>query len=85
VFFGADRAQVVNDALGALRIKVGHDLGLVEQAGGRSGSSISDVRVGREAKRWAAMHHPFTSPVSDDAAALKSTRRRAARAPTTSC
>jgi len=73
VFFGADRAQVVNDALGALRIKVGHDLGLVEQRW--RPLWVVDFPMfewDAEAKRWAAMHHPFTSPVTDDAAALKS-------------
>ena len=47
VFFGADRAKVVNDALGALRLKVGQDLGLVERGlGARSGSSTSRCSSG---------------------------------------
>jgi aspartyl-tRNA synthetase len=72
IFFGADRASVVNDALGALRLKVGHDLGLVEQ--GWRPLWVVDFPMFEwdpEAKRWQAMHHPFTSPVDDDPAALK--------------
>jgi aspartyl-tRNA synthetase len=63
IFFGADTAKVVNDALGALRVKLGHDLKLV-QAGWRPLWVVDfpmfewDV----DAKRWVAMHHPFTSP-----------------------
>jgi len=72
VFFGADKAKVVNDALGALRIKVGQDLGLVE-AGWRP-LWVVDFPMFEwdpDAKRWAAMHHPFTSPVNDDPEALE--------------
>jgi aspartyl-tRNA synthetase len=73
VFFGADKAKVVNDALGALRLKVGEDLGLVEQ--GWRPLWVMDFPMFEwdgDAKRWAAMHHPFTSPVNDDPSALKS-------------
>ena len=72
VFFGADKAKVVNDALGALRLKVGQDLGLVEE--GWRPLWVVDFPMFEwdpDGKRWAAMHHPFTSPVDDDAAALK--------------
>jgi len=72
VFFGADRAKVVNDALGALRLKVGHDLKLVAQ--GWRPLWIYDFPMfeyDEEAKRWVAMHHPFTSPKNPDADALK--------------
>ncbi|HET9693153.1 MAG TPA: aspartate--tRNA ligase [Steroidobacteraceae bacterium] len=72
VFFGADKARVVNDAIGALRLKVGHDLGLVRE--GWAPLWVVDFPMfewDADAKRWAAMHHPFTAPVSDDAAALK--------------
>jgi len=71
VFFGADRARVVNDALGALRLKVGQDLGLV--APGWRPLWVVDFPMfeyDEEAKRWVAMHHPFTSPKDTDAAAL---------------
>jgi aspartyl-tRNA synthetase len=72
VFFGADKARVVNDALGALRLKVGQDLGLVEE--GWRPLWVVDFPMFEwdpEAKRWAAMHHPFTAPVDDDPERLK--------------
>ncbi len=72
VFFGADTAKVVNDAIGALRIKVGQDLKLVKE--GWRPLWVVDFPMFEwdpEAKRWVAMHHPFTSPMNDDPAALK--------------
>jgi aspartyl-tRNA synthetase len=72
VFFGADTAKVVNDALGALRIKVGQDLKLVKE--GWRPLWVVDFPMfewDAEAKRWVAMHHPFTSPMNDDPAALR--------------
>ena len=71
VFFGADQAKVVNDALGALRLKVGQDLKLV--ADGWQPLWVVDFPMFEydgEAKRWVAMHHPFTSPQNPDAQAL---------------
>jgi aspartyl-tRNA synthetase len=71
VFFGADKAKVVNDALGALRLKVGQDLGMVE-AGWRP-LWVTDFPMfewDADAKRWVAMHHPFTSPLNPDPQAL---------------
>jgi aspartyl-tRNA synthetase len=71
IFFGADSAKVVSDALGALRLKVGEDLKLV--APGWRPLWVVDFPMfewDSEAKRWAAMHHPFTSPVNLDPAAL---------------
>jgi aspartyl-tRNA synthetase len=71
IFFGADRARVVNDALGALRLKVAQDLGQV--AAGWQPLWVVDFPMFEhddEAKRWVAMHHPFTSPKDLDAAAL---------------
>jgi aspartyl-tRNA synthetase len=63
IFFGADRAKIVNDALGALRSKIGHDKGLA--TGGWRPLWVVDFPMfeyDEEEKRWAAMHHPFTSP-----------------------
>ncbi|MGQ0523368.1 MAG: aspartate--tRNA ligase [Betaproteobacteria bacterium] len=63
IFFGADRARVVNEALGALRVKVGHAHGHFE-AGWRP-LWVLDFPMfewDEEEKRWNAMHHPFTSP-----------------------
>jgi aspartyl-tRNA synthetase len=64
VFFGADKAKVVNEALGALRAKVGHEKGHVD---GRAWAPLWVVDFpmfehDEENNRWAAMHHPFTSP-----------------------
>jgi len=63
IFFGADRAKVVNDALGALRVKVGHEKGHAE-AGWRPVWVVDfpAFEYDEEAKRWNAAHHPFTSP-----------------------
>ncbi len=63
VFFGADRAKIVNEALGALRVKIGHDRGLAQP--GWYPVWVLDFPMfewDEEEKRWAAMHHPFTSP-----------------------
>jgi aspartyl-tRNA synthetase len=72
VFFGADSAKVVSDALGALRLKVGQDLKLVES--GWRPLWVIDFPMFEwdpAEKRWAAMHHPFTAPVGDDPASLR--------------
>ena len=72
IFFGADSAKVVSDALGALRLRVGQDLKLV--ASGWRPLWVTEFPMFEfdpDAKRWVAMHHPFTSPVNDDAAALR--------------
>jgi len=63
IFFGADRRKVVNDALGALRMKIGHEKGHAEE--GWRPCWIVDFpayEYDEENKRWAAAHHPFTSP-----------------------
>jgi aspartyl-tRNA synthetase len=63
VFFGADKAKVVNDAFGALRLKVGQDRGLVER--GWRPLWVLDFPMfewDEQEARWGAMHHPFTSP-----------------------
>ena len=72
IFFGADTAKVVNDALGALRLKVGQDLGLVR--GDWAPLWVVDFPMfeyDADDKRWTAMHHPFTSPKNLDAEALR--------------
>jgi aspartyl-tRNA synthetase len=63
IFFGADRRKVVNDALGALRQKVGHEKGHAE-AGWRPCWVLDFPAYEYDAEhdRWAAAHHPFTSP-----------------------
>ncbi|HZF84943.1 MAG TPA: aspartate--tRNA ligase [Burkholderiaceae bacterium] len=68
IFFGADKAKVVNDAIGALRIKIGHS------AFGKKNGLFEDrwaplwvidfpmFEFDEEGQRWSAVHHPFTSP-----------------------
>src|SRR5580700_4103614 len=71
IFFGADTGKVVSDALGALRLKVGQDLKLAATAW--RPLWVVDFPMFEwdpDAKRWQAMHHPFTSPVNLDYAAL---------------
>ena len=68
IFFGADKAKVVNDAIGALRVKVGHSefgkaRGLVQ--GQWEPLWVVDFPMFEyddDAQRWNAVHHPFTSP-----------------------
>ena len=67
IFFGADKAKVVNEAIGALRIKIGHEHGA---DGGYFSNEWRPLWVvdfpmfeyDEENNRYAAMHHPFTSP-----------------------
>ncbi len=68
IFFGADKAKVVNDAIGALRLKVGHS------EFGKTSGLFEDrwaplwvvdfpmFEQDEENNRWAAVHHPFTAP-----------------------
>ncbi len=63
VFFGADKAKVVNDALGALRVKIGHERNLATDSW--QPLWVVDFPMfewDEEEKRWQALHHPFTSP-----------------------
>ena len=63
IFFGTDKAKIVNDALGALRVKIGHEKGFAVQ--GWKPLWVVDFPMFEyddEAKRWVAMHHPFTAP-----------------------
>jgi aspartyl-tRNA synthetase len=64
IFFGADKTKVVNDALGALRIKIGHEKSFLN---GKAWEPVWIVdfpmfEYDEEDKRWTACHHPFTSP-----------------------
>ncbi len=72
IFFGADEARVVNDALGALRVKLGEDRGLV--ADGWAPLWVVDFPMFEkdvQTRRWTALHHPFTAPAVNDADALR--------------
>jgi aspartyl-tRNA synthetase len=71
VFFGADRTRVVNESLGALRVRLGHDLDMVR--GNWEPVWIVDFPMfehDEKSGRWMALHHPFTAPDTDDAAQL---------------
>ena len=64
IFFGADKTKVVNDALGALRVKIGHEKNFMN---GTIWAPIWIVdfpmfEYDEDDKRWNACHHPFTSP-----------------------
>ena len=72
VFFGADEAKTVNEALGALRLKLGQDLSI----------AVSDWKPlwvvdfpmferNQEERRWEALHHPFTAPKIGEASQLE--------------
>ncbi|HEY0916718.1 MAG TPA: aspartate--tRNA ligase [Solimonas sp.] len=69
LFFGADKHGVVSDALGALRLKVGNDLGITAQ--GWKALWVVDWPMfewdDREGGRWVSPHHPFTAPKQFDA------------------
>jgi aspartyl-tRNA synthetase len=67
IFFGADSARVVNDALGALRVKLGQDQGWIEP-GWRPLWVVDFPMFERDEDegRWVALHHPFTAPRDDD-------------------
>jgi aspartyl-tRNA synthetase len=63
IFFGADKASVVNAALGALRVKIAQDKNLIQK--GWQPVWVVDFPMFEwddEGKRWSAMHHPFTAP-----------------------
>jgi aspartyl-tRNA synthetase len=71
IFFGADKVNVVNDALGALRLRVGQDMGLVAE--GWTPLWVVNFPMFEwddKAQRWNALHHPFTAPQIDDSTAL---------------
>ena len=72
IFFGADKAKIVNDALGSLRSKLGHDLNLLKDKW--APVWIIDFPMfeyNKEEKRWESLHHPFTSPNTDDIESIK--------------
>ncbi|MEM6809394.1 MAG: aspartate--tRNA ligase [Pseudomonadota bacterium] len=71
VFFGADKSRVVNDALGALRERLGHDRGLVAE--GWAPLWVVDFPMFErdgDSGRWHSLHHPFTAPRADSPEAL---------------
>ena len=63
IFFGADKSKIVNESLGALRVKIGQDLGFIEP--GWKPLWVVDFPMferDEDENRWQALHHPFTSP-----------------------
>ena len=65
IFFGADKAKIVNEALGALRAKIGHEKGFASKEW--KPLWVLDFPMfewDEEGKRWNAMHHPFTAPAA---------------------
>jgi aspartyl-tRNA synthetase len=73
IFFGADKAKVVNDALGALRAKIGHERGFALKEWRPVWITDFPMFEYDDAeKRWTALHHPFTSPQDGHEAMLDS-------------
>jgi aspartyl-tRNA synthetase len=72
IFFGADSVNTVNESLGALRVKVAQDLGLVE-AGWRFLWVVDFPMFEHDERdnRWNALHHPFTAPNTNDPAEVE--------------
>lgn len=62
IFFGADKAKIVNDSMGALRVKIGHDLNLLSSEW--APLWVVDFPMFEETDdgKWTACHHPFTMP-----------------------
>ena len=72
IFFGADKTKIVNDALGALRNKLGHDLDLLQ--GEWSPVWVIDFPMfnyNQDEKCWDSLHHPFTAPIVEDIDVIK--------------
>ncbi|NJO16229.1 MAG: aspartate--tRNA ligase [Thioploca sp.] len=72
IFFGADKAKIVNEALGALRLKIGDDLDLTQP--GWKPLWVIDYPMFEwddKEKRWFSLHHPFTAPKVQNIAALE--------------
>jgi aspartyl-tRNA synthetase len=66
IFFGADKTHVVNESLGALRVKLGHDMALLQ--GQWRPLWVVDFPMFEwddQHDRWSPLHHPFTSPKLD--------------------
>ncbi len=65
IFFGADKTKIVNEALGALRVKIAEDMELVE-AGWKPLWVVDFPMFEKDGKNWTSLHHPFTAPDVDD-------------------
>ena len=72
IFFGADKENIVNDALGALRVRIGKDLNLLDE--GWQPLWVTDFPMfekDKNSNNWTSLHHPFTAPSIDDAEELE--------------
>ena len=74
VLFGADKASVVHDVLGRIRLLLGEELNLIDKTAWRPLWVIDFPMLDydQEQKRYVAMHHPFTAPLDDDLPLLES-------------
>ncbi len=72
IFFGADKKKIVHEALGALRVKVAHDMNLVEE-GWKFLWVVDFPMFERDDEHgdWTPLHHPFTAPQAHDIEALR--------------
>ncbi|KQZ66565.1 MULTISPECIES: aspartate--tRNA ligase [unclassified Lysobacter] len=78
IFFGAADYKTASDFMGALRLKLGKDLGLVGE--GWKPLWVTDFPMfewDEEAQRYVALHHPFTAPAVDDIADLRANAKTA--------
>ncbi|VFN01085.1 MAG: aspartyl-tRNA synthetase [Candidatus Kentron sp. G] len=76
IFFGAGKEKTVNESMAALRVQIGHDLGLVEY--GWRPLWVVDFPMfawSEDEQRWTAQHHPFTAPVTDNPDLLEAAPR----------
>ena len=65
IFFGADKARIVNDAMGALRVKLGHDLELIQETWQVLWVTEFPMFECDSQKNLTPLHHPFTAPVNN--------------------
>lgn len=71
IFFGADKATVVNEAIGALRVRIGEDLNMLDKPWAPLWVvDFPMFEYDEREKRWQALHHPFTAPSVEDPAEL---------------
>jgi aspartyl-tRNA synthetase len=78
IFFGADKARIVNDALGALRVKIGHDRGFVQRAW--CPLWVVDFPMFEwddSTNAWTPLHHPFTAPAVNNPDELRAHPKQA--------
>lgn len=73
IFFGADKATVVNESIGALRVRIGEDLKMFTKEWAPLWVvDFPMFEYDEREKRWQALHHPFTAPSVDDPSELAS-------------